>query len=213
MSRLPFLVAAAIIAAAIADPVVESVSNTGIFGGGFADDNHLGVVPTLLVGALLVLNILALRFSEICRRSAAGSGDRLIDIARGFASRSSARDLPCVFVMQLIALFALESAEQFATGGRLLGGTEWLGGPVFFSLTVHALIGAGCTFALGAFMRAIVGAFAAIVRTALRFIWLAISRATGGDFDLDRNTLFPRAQAPHVRQIGGRAPPLLPIPA
>ena len=48
ISRLPFLLAVAILAAGLGDPVVELVSNTGIVGGNYADDNHLGVVPTLL---------------------------------------------------------------------------------------------------------------------------------------------------------------------
>ena len=37
VSRLPFLIATALIAAALADPVVESVSNTGLSGSGYAD--------------------------------------------------------------------------------------------------------------------------------------------------------------------------------
>ncbi len=92
---------------ALADPVVGSVSNSGILGGRYSDNNHFGVVPTLLVGLTLVLAMLAQRFASI-------------------------------IAMQLAALFALESLEQLAAGGRLLGGTAWLGGPVAFSLSVHA---------------------------------------------------------------------------
>jgi hypothetical protein len=211
-SRLPFLIAAALIAAALADPVVESVSNTGILGGRYADNDHLGVMPTLLVGLLLVLEILALRFLEVLRQSrqAQRSGDALVDIAGRFATRSAAQDLPYVFAMQLAALFVLESGEQLAAGGKLLGGTAWLGGPVIFSLIVHGLVGTGCTFALGALMRVVVRTFASIVLTAIHFIWLAIEPANDSAFNLPRrDTACPRAQNPHVRQIGGRAPPLL----
>jgi hypothetical protein len=35
------------------DPVVESLSKTGIFGH-YVDNNHLGVVPTLLAGAVVI---------------------------------------------------------------------------------------------------------------------------------------------------------------
>jgi len=206
--------AVALIAAALADPAVESVSNTGIFGGHYADNNHLGVVPTLLVGVLLVLEIAALRCLDVVRRSTNGSREWLVDVARGISERSPAQDLPYVFGLQLAALFLLESIEQLAVGGQLLGGAAWLGGPILFSLLLHALVGAGCTFALGSFMRALVRTFASFVRTAIRFIWLAIARATGGGFRFGgRQASCLRAQSPHVRQVGGRAPPLLPIPA
>jgi len=208
-SRLPFLLAVALVAAGLGDPVVESVANTGIFGGHFADNDHLAVLPTLFAGLIIALEILAVRFLEVWR-SADGPGDRLIGVAKDIGARSFAREFPLIFGLQLISLFGLESVEQLFAGGKLLGGTAWLGGPVFFSLMVHAIIGAICTFALGACMRAMVRTFASIVRTAVRFIWLAIAKTTGGTFHLNRRAaLHARAQAPHVRQIGGRAPPLL----
>jgi len=208
--RLPLLVAVAFIASALADPVVESVSNTGIFGGHYADDNHIGIIPTLLVGLILVFEMLALRFAAIWRHSRNRSGDGLVDVARKFASGPFARDIPAVLVMQFGALFLLESAEQLTVGGKLLGGIAWLGGPILFSLVTHMFVGAGCTLALGALMRAVTRAFASIVQTAIRFIWLAIRCPSGGQFNIDRRVeTGPRTQAPHVRQIGGRAPPLL----
>jgi hypothetical protein len=212
-SRLPFLFAVAFVAAGLGDPAVESVSNTGIFGH-YVDNNHLGVVPTLLAGAVVIAEVLVLRFVEAWRRSTNRSGGSLIDIARNFGSRSVARDFPVIFALQLLSVFAMESGEQLVAGGKLLGGTAWLGGPILFSLIAHAIIGGLCTFALGACMRAIVRAFASLVQTAIRFIWLAIASAASGPFRIDRRATFcARAQAPHVREIGGRAPPLLHAPA
>lgn len=212
-SRLPFLIAAALVAAGLGDPVVESVSNTGIFGGHYADTNHTGILPTLLAGLIITLEVLLVRLREVWRRAAGGdAAGGLIQAARELAARPFARDLPSVFALQLSALFVLESAEQLALGGKLSGGTVWLGGPILFSLSVHALVGGLCTFALGAGMRALLR-FASLVATAVRFIWLAIQRETGAGFCLYRQTpRFACAQAPHVRQIGGRAPPLLPTP-
>jgi hypothetical protein len=215
VSRLPFLFAVAFVAAGLGDPVVESLSNTGMFGGHYADNNHLGVVPTLLAGAIVAVEVLVLRFREAWRRSSSGVSDSLIDIAiaRDIGSGSVARDFPLIFGLQLVSLFALESAEQLVAGGKLLGGTAWLGGPIVVSLIAHAIIGGLCTFALGAFMRTIVRAFASLVQTAVRFIWLAVARSGAGPFRVGRRvTSFARAQAPHVRDIGGRAPPLLRTP-
>jgi hypothetical protein len=209
--RLPFLFAVAFVAAGLGDPVVESVSNTGIFGQ-YVDNNHLGVVPTLLAGAVVIAEVLVLRFLEAWRRSTDSRGS-LIHIARDFGSRSVARDFPLIFALQLLSLFAMESGEQLVAGGKLLGGTAWLGGPILFSLIAHAIIGGLCTFALDACMRAIVQAFASLVQTAVRFIWLAVARACADPFRLDLRAIwFARAQAPHVREIGGRAPPLLQTP-
>jgi hypothetical protein len=209
-SRLPFLLAVALIAAAIADPVVESISNTGVFGGHYADDNHTGVIPTLLGGLLLVLEIVAARCISVLRRSPKGSRAWFVDVARGISSGSGAHDLPYAFGLQLAALFLLESSEQLLVGGKLLGGTAWLGGPIVFSLLTHALIGAGCFVALRRVLRALVTAFASLVGAALEFILLARSLAEPRALARRCDAQIPRrAQAPHVRQIGGRAPPLL----
>jgi hypothetical protein len=213
-SRLPFLFAAAFVAAGLGDAVVESVSNTGIFGGQYVDDNHFGIVPTLSAGALVALDMIAFRFREAWLRLTNGPRDSLIDIARDIGTGSVARDFPFIFVLQLMSLFALEGTEQLVAGGKLLGGTAWLGGPILFSLAAHAIIGALCTFVLGACMRASVSAFASLVLTAVRCIWLAIARPSGASFRLDRHApSSARTRAPHAREIGGRAPPLLQTPA
>lgn len=211
-TRRIYLVAVALVAAALGDPVVESVANTGVLGGRYADNNHLSVIPALVVGASLVLIVLAARCIDVLR-SAASSGDWLLEAARIFAARSPSRDVPAVFVMQLVALFLMESSEQLALGGKLLGGTAWLGGPIVFSLLAHGLIGAGCLVALGSFMRAMLRTLAALVRIVIRFVWLAIARESGG-FGLGNcETPSFRARSTFVYQIGGRAPPLLQTPA
>lgn len=211
-TRLAFLMAAALIAAALADPIVETIANTGMLGGQYADTNHVGIIPTLVVGGVLVLELLVFYFVETWRSldAARGHGGDLLDIAKGLAAGSFRRDFPSVLAMQLTALFVMESTEQLALGGKLLGGTAWLGGPIPFSLIVHAFVGACCILVLGAFMRAVVRIFTSIVRTAIAFIWLAITHAARAVTRFaDRELICLRAQSPHARQIGGRAPPLL----
>jgi hypothetical protein len=203
------LFAVAILAAGLGDSVVESVSNTGIFGQ-YTDNNHLGVLPTLLAGAIIALEIVALRCADVCRSSARRSRRTLMDTAAAIGCGSARRDIPFIFTIQLAALFTLETAEQVIAGGKLLGGTAWLGGPVIFSLLTHAFIGTVCRQALSACMRAMVRTFATLVDTVVRFIWLAIVRASDAAVRLVRRmTPCTRAQAPRAREIGGRAPPLL----
>jgi len=207
-SRIPFVLAVAILAAGLGDAFVETVSNTGIFGAGYADDDHHGVVPTLLAGALIALEMLVLRLREVWRHSKIGARDALIDLAKDIGQGSAARDFPVIFALQLVALFALESAEALATGHQICAGARWLGGPILVSLTAHALIACACRIVLGACMRAIVRTFTSLVETIARCIWLGVTRPSGAAFRMDR--LAPaaaRVQAPHVREIGGRAPP------
>lgn len=212
--RVFFLIAAAFVAAGVADPLVESISNTGIFGGHYADNNHLCVLPTILLGAAIAVQIVALRCVDAFRSVTGVGNDWLLNVAKTFSQHGPGRDVPYVVALQLVALFVLESIEQVAVGGKLLGGTAWLGGPVVFSLLAHILVGAGCTFVLGALMRAIVRTFASLVHTALAYVWLAAARATARClYFRGLANLCLRAQSPHVRDTGGRAPPLLPIPA
>ena len=207
-TRCSFLIAAALIAAAVGDPVVESIANTGVLGGHYADHNHLSVLPALFAGLAFALALVVWRCLSVWHATS-GSRDWLIDMATACSERACATDVVCAFVMQLVALFLMESAEQLALGGKLLGGTAWLGGPIGFSLIVHALIGAACLFALGAFMRALVRTFASFVRALVRFVWLSIVRplvfARFGRDEASR----PASGTLRVRQIGGRAPPLL----
>jgi hypothetical protein len=65
-------------------------------------------LPTdsLLAGAIIALEVLALRFLEPSRRSTNGSDASLIDIARDIGTGSVARDFPVIFVLQLASLFA-----------------------------------------------------------------------------------------------------------
>lgn len=208
--RLPFCLAVALIAGALADPLVESVSNTGVFGGHYADDNHITIVPTLLVGVVLVLQISIVRCFAT-RRQSGLHRDWLVDVAMRISARPPMQDFACVFGLQIAALFVMESLEQIVGGGRLLGGTAWLGGPIAFSLLTHALVCVGCMFAVNGAMRAIVTTFAALIRVAIDFILVPLTRAAScilASRNADPTCL--RAQTSHVRHNGERAPPPLP---
>jgi hypothetical protein len=211
-TRHAFLLAVALIAAAIADPIVESISNAGIVGGYYRDDNHTTVLPALLVGGVFVIAMLVHRWRETFR-SIASSSDWLAGAAKSFSDRPPSRDLPYVFLLQMGALFGMESIEQIAAGGHLLGGTIWLGGPILFSLFAHALVGAACLASLGSFMRALLRTVASLVRSVLRFVWLAIVRAPACSATARNVASSVRHQWDAVRYSCGRAPPLLHTPA
>jgi hypothetical protein len=207
LRRLPYLIAIALVAAAIGDPLVESIANTGVFGSVYHDGNQLSVVPTLVVALALALWLAFRRAVAVWRRSRDGRGDWVIEAAQRGRTGSPLRDVPMVFAAQLVAVFAMEAVEQLVAGGPLETGLSWLGGPVAFSLAVHALICVALTLALARLCVAIVATVDSLVRAAVAFV-LATQPAVSVRFFARRFAARPRAQAPHVRQIGGRAPPL-----
>jgi hypothetical protein len=208
-SRLPFLLAIALVAAAIGDPLVETIANTGAIGRGFSDNNHLSVIPTLIAGLLLVSLAIGRRCLDLCRHCPR-RGDWVIETAKRFCERPPLDDLPYVIFLQFAALFVMESTEQLVFGGRLLGGAAWLGGPIFFSVVAHALIGAVCCIAITQNARAIVKRFATLFAGTLNFILLVLHRQSCALFAPRRSEPTPRAlQILDVRRIGERAPPAL----
>ena len=198
----------ALVAAALADPLVETVANSGMLGGHYADDNHLGVVPFLLAGLAFAAIVAVGRCVRLWRNAANGSCDWLVAAAKDSAGRFPLADLAWLYALQLLALYALEATEQLLSGGDVAT-MAWLGGPIIFSLAVHAAIGAACLWLLAAFMRGVLRTFASLAYAIRRLAWFFSSRPLVPAFDRAWRPSVPaRAQAPHVRQIGGRAPPL-----
>ncbi|TAM60913.1 hypothetical protein EPN52_04120 [bacterium] len=140
MPLVVFCVAAACTAAALVDPLMETLSNSGLFGPGpLTDHSTIDVIPALGVGAALSLTFII----ALVRRTLARAVDRV----------ALPPLLPVIYALQLSALCAMETVEQIVITGHPLGGTIWLGGPMLISLSVHA---AGCvvvTLALSRLLR------------------------------------------------------------
>ncbi len=204
--RFGFCTAIAVIAAAIADPLVESASNAGWFGPGlFTDHSNLDVAPVLLAGVLL----LAAHFVLKARAALANGNGRDHDLwhQAGYALGSGVwRLLPAIFGLQMLTLYAMETAEQYAVWGHSLGPTIWLGGPLPVSLAVHAIICVAVAVTIARWVRA-------LTATTLRFIRLIRALATfapqpaGSVATRTRDAVNFRRPAPVLCRIGERAPP------
>ena len=191
----PLRLCAALLAAAIADPLVESASNAGWFGpGNFTDRSNLDVGPVFALGiASLVLYF-------VCR-------------ARRLAVRGSVPGpvmafVPVVFALQLLTLFGMESTEQLVLHGHIVGPQIWLGGPAPFSLAIHAAVCLAVSLCMARSTRR-------LAETTLRVLRLfeAIARLA---VDVPSATMRrPAPQrcftnlAPTLCRIGERAPPAL----
>jgi hypothetical protein len=208
-SRFPFILATALIAGGLGDALVETISDTGVFGRGYHDTNHLGVLPVLLCGVVLAVEIALLRSLRSLRRAPPGR-DWLADLATRFGSRAPLRDVPYVFVLQLGVVFGIESLEQALSGGAPPAGPAWLGAPIAFSLAAHGLIALSLTVAVAAVVRALAATLTTLVRVALALVALAM-RSDGETALHERRDGVPfvRRQSLHARHAGERAPPLL----
>jgi cytochrome bd-type quinol oxidase subunit 2 len=152
--------AVAVIAAAIADPIVEFSANAGWFGSGtFTDRSSLDVLPALILG----VGLMALHF---VRRA------RAILDARA-PLRGAAVLLPAIFGLQMAVLYAMETGEQLAVWRHAFGPTLWLGGPPPIAIAIHAAV---CTAVVCAFVRS----RRRLAATALRVIGFIRAIATIG---------------------------------
>jgi hypothetical protein len=208
-TRAWFCAAIALLTASIANPLVESASNAGLFGSArYTDHSQIDLPPTLFVGALFLLRCLFLRVRALLGRRNAPRRHWLQTSGDALDGKVLARLLPCVFALQIIALYVMETVEQIAVFGHPLGGSVWLGGPVLVSLAAHALLCAITIAAAGKMLRA-------FAQTALRivaFIREIASLAVGGSdaaFALPRRSLSRPYNAPTLCRIGERAPPFL----
>lgn len=208
-SRLPFLIAVALIAAAAGDALVETIANSGAVGHGYADNNHLSVVPALVGGASLAAMLVWRRCVALLRHPAQHA-DWLVSADKEMSARSPFADVPFVLLLQFGALFVMESCEQLCFSSKLLGGTVWLGGPIWFSVLAHVLLGLSCTLLLRRAVHALVGRCAVLVVTVLALMLDAFDRSDASVFArrCDRSC-FRHNQTLRVHQIGERAPPLL----
>jgi len=194
------------VAASIADPLVEYASNKGWFGPGtFTDYSNWNVAPALTLGLIFVALHLFLR---VCKALA---GVHLSPdwprVAIDALGPNIIRLVPIIFAAQLVALYAIETAEQRVIYGHLLGSTIWLGGPILVSLGTHAVMCVLVTLVTSLVLRAFSYAairFVQAVQVIARLAAVAAPTVFLGD---------PSFAAHHdsnhaLGRIGERAPPI-----
>jgi hypothetical protein len=203
--RAIFCLATAISAAALADPVMEAISNAGAFGPvSYTDHSTLDVVPSLLVGLCCVALVVAI----VARRMLVPRGRCLPWLrvpARALDDRALLRLAPLTFALQLGVLFTMETLEQIVVTGHPLGGTIWLGGPVLLSLALHASVGFGMGLGFARLVRWSARAAVELIAFVRRLV-LACARPPLSRLALDHVPLR-RAFAPALDRRTGRAPP------
>jgi hypothetical protein len=204
--RLWFCGAVAVIAAAVADPMLEFASNAGWFGpGNFTDHSNLDVLPALGFGLLCAALHVALRArAALARRRGVPQAD-LFQTSRRALDVTPAILLAIAFPLQLGVLCTMESLEQLAVAGHELGGSVWMGAPAGIAIAFHALV---CLVVASIAFASVRSLAAVTVRLVQRF---TVRRRS-----VSRLVLRTRARGaarhvytPVLCRIGERAPPFL----
>ncbi len=187
-----FCLVAALTAASCADPLLEAASNAGLFGRGtFTDNSNADVGPALAIALCFAIVYLA---------------SRLREGAPGSVPTRAWRLFPAIFLAQIATVYVMESCEQLAIYGHLLGPAIWLGAPVAIALGVHALFGVLALAGLAALLDAIYGSTIRLIRH-LRIL-ATRPRGTGRPARLPIASTPPRTHAWYaLTRLGERAPP------
>lgn len=204
--RLGFCTAIAVIAAAIADPLVEFASNAGWFGpGNFTDHSNLNVAPVLFVGVLLFTAHLVSKAQAALAKGGDRDHDRWREVGHALGS-GVWRLLPAIFVVQMLTLYTMETAEQYVLWGHSLGPMIWLGGPLLVSLAVHAAFGVVVAVAIARCVRALTASTVRFIRL-IRALATFAPQPAGSIASRSHDSIHFKRSAPVVCRIGERAPP------
>jgi hypothetical protein len=212
----PFLaalscLAIALVAAAISDPLVELVSNTGIFGPAFVDHDQQSVATVLVAGIVLGLVFLVARFGFGAANDQTDSRDWLRGIALRLSKTSSFGHVVPIFAAQIAIVYAMEMCEQLLAPGAAISGLSWLGGPVVFSLPMHLAVCLLCVYVIRHVARALLPGVITAICDVLERIILALARdAVCGHFLNSREQRVCHAELTAAQRIRGRAPPSIP---
>lgn len=187
--------AVAVVAAALADPIVEFASNSGWFGSGsFTDHSNLDIVPALLVGVGL------LAYFMVRRARAVLAGDVL---QHGIVAA-----IPAIFALQLFTLYVMETAEQLVVWRHVLSPTTWLGGPWPISLTIHAILCLAVALTIVRSKRALAATTLRVMQM-LAAIVLFAARAGRPILAAGYESICFKELLPLLCSIGERAPPTI----
>jgi len=202
--------AAAVIAAAVADPIIEGLSNAGVFGPGrFTDHSNIDVIPALCIALGLLLILVALLARGLIKEGPYPP-KWVRSCAVFVGSRSLWNMLPSTYLMQMIALFGMETLEQIATAGHPLGAMVWLGGPVAASMIIHGISCVVFTWALSRIVVSSARTIARAVRQALELLRALL--VNDAPAVAAYHVAACRFIEPYLRALQGRAPPILSRP-
>jgi hypothetical protein len=202
--------AVAFIAAALGDSLVESISNTGVFGRAFSDSSQQGVAPVIVAGTVLALLLVVAHLRSALGGRLRPSHPWARDVANAFAQAPGMRNIAFVFVAQIAIVYVMENAESLVGTGQAIHGLSWLGAPIAVSLCVHFAVCVLCVFAARHASRFVLAGMIAAIRRALDILFVMRLRdALRGVAAYSGDASFASIELLLTRRLRGRAPPSL----
>jgi hypothetical protein len=202
--QLLFGVVVAALAAAFASPLVESLSNHGVFGRGtFTDGSNADVLPVTVAGLLLAAAFLCVRI----RHSYFGPrSHHRHELAMALSLRRLLGMVPLLFIVQIAMLWTMETIEQHVVAGHGLGPMIWLGGPIVASVTIHALFCVGAALLARRILIVVEPRAIRVVRAILALLLRAFG-SSARSLQLYRREIPASILSPTLRHISERGPP------
>ncbi len=175
--------------------LVEACSNAGCFGhGDFTDHSNVDVMPALIVGLVFVLVHVITRVRRVTLRHVA-------------LAPNPWRLVPSIFALLVAVLYVMETCEQLAVYGHVLGPTVWLGAPVLASLCAHATACVVVTLIVSRVVKTLLGTTLRLVR------WVRTRPAAPWNrcflLSAPYDAFARRQPARSYFRLGERAPPAL----
>lgn len=205
--RFWFCVTVALLAVSLANPLIELMSNAGVFGAdAYTDHSIIDLAPTFCAGVLFLTVHVFQRIRGMLAYPREPTRSQLHAWGKALDRAKLPRLIPYAFALQILILYVMETLEQCVTAGHPLGGAVWLGGPVFLSLFIHAAFCAVMLLFVGRNLHALSGTVVRIVR----LIRELVTRVIGGRPNVLSYRLDFPAHAYRLLvlcRIGERAPP------
>lgn len=169
--RTFFVCSAALLAAVGGDAVLEWISNAGIlWHGHYTDRSSMNLLPVFLLAALAIITALGLLVHKQTREEGISARSFFLSSSRSFTRHEVVRLLPTIFLLQILVLFSMETAEQIAVYGHVFGGTLWMGAPILASLFGHAIFAVLSALSLSNSLEALAKALVCIVKRILTLL-------------------------------------------
>jgi hypothetical protein len=204
--RAVFVCSAALLAAVAGDAVLEWISNADIlWHGHYTDRSSMNLLPVFVLAVLAIITALGLSVHRQAREKGISARSFFLSSTRSLTKREIVRLLPTIFLLQILVLFSMETAEQIAVYGHAFGGTLWMGAPVAACLLGHALFAVLSAFSLSNGLEALTKALLRIVKCIFTLLAALANERPTPTFRFERMCVV---QFLASASIGERGPPL-----
>ena len=194
-------------AALLGHAVIDFGARWHIFGSRYADYEHVGVSPVLLIAVLTFGLVCIFAILDRSRGFRASRSDWFVALARSVAARATPAQWLAASIVQFSLLATIEATEQLLTIGHLDGALTWLGAPLLLALVVHIASGITAASALRVLFRGVVDAAEEVLYFCAALLLAARGIGSGTVSLAYCGEVIPIHDVTISRRLGKRGPP------